>query len=294
MSFTLGIGIVTYNRKEILSGTIDQVRAFTRQPDAALVVADDGSNDGTLKMLRDKQVPVINVVNMGIAWNKNRALFILSHMLHCDTVILLEDDTRPVRAGWESEWIIGAKRWGHVNYGRDLMRPSFLSGSGTGADPYRCRDVTAQCSSYSKTALTYGGYFDSRFKGYGHEHVEHSRRLVRVGYGGIEEVFNGEERIQFNLIKGDVEEVGSESYLNPEQAEKNLRLAHQIMGDEGYRSPWGPDKEMRQFRSETESAMSEGPERFRLTPAGPGRSLRQPARRGLFARFFGRSSGAGS
>jgi glycosyltransferase involved in cell wall biosynthesis len=48
MSFKVGIGIVTYNRREILSDTIDKVRAFTHQPDAALVVADDGSSDGTL------------------------------------------------------------------------------------------------------------------------------------------------------------------------------------------------------------------------------------------------------
>ena len=100
MPFSVGIGIVTYNRKDILNDTIDRVRAFTRQPDAALVVADDGSTDGTLAMLRDKQVPVITGVNMGIAWNKNRALFLLSHMLDCETVILLEDDTsRPAPGG---------------------------------------------------------------------------------------------------------------------------------------------------------------------------------------------------
>ena len=146
MSFTVGIGIVTYNRREILSGTIDQVRACTRQPNAALVVADDGSSDGTLSMLRDKQVPVITGVNMGIAWNKNRALFLLSHMLHCETVILLEDDTRPTRSGWEAGWIQGARRWGHVNYARELMRDRFVSGDGTADAPYLCKDVTAQCS----------------------------------------------------------------------------------------------------------------------------------------------------
>jgi glycosyltransferase involved in cell wall biosynthesis len=84
MSFSVGIGIVTYNRKAVLSDTIDQVRAFTRQPGAALVVADDGSGDGTLPMLREKQVPVITGVNMGIAWNKNRALFLLSQMSSCE------------------------------------------------------------------------------------------------------------------------------------------------------------------------------------------------------------------
>src|SRR3954471_19510474 len=108
MSFSVGIGIATYNRKSILSDTIDRVRTFTRQPGAALVVADDGSDDGTQEMLRDKQVPMITGVNMGIAWNKNRALFLLSHMLGCETVILLEDDTQPDGPGWETEWMRGA------------------------------------------------------------------------------------------------------------------------------------------------------------------------------------------
>ena len=39
MSFSIGIGIITYNRNAILSETIDRVRAYTRQPGAALVVA---------------------------------------------------------------------------------------------------------------------------------------------------------------------------------------------------------------------------------------------------------------
>ena len=187
MSFPVGIGIVTYNRKEILSDTIDRVRAFTRQPDAALVVADDGSSDGTLAMLRDKQVPVITGVNMGIAWNKNRALFLLSHMLGCETVILLEDDTQPTAAGWEAEWIDGQPALGPRQLRRRLDAGSI---SNPAPAPPPIRFVPA-CNrpvfGLFREALTYGGYFDPRFKGYGHEHVEHTRRLVRVGYGGTDE-----------------------------------------------------------------------------------------------------------
>jgi glycosyltransferase involved in cell wall biosynthesis len=72
MDFPLGTGIVTDSRREVLSGTIDHVQEFARQPDAAMVVADDGSSDGTLAMLHDKQVPVITRVNMGIARNTAR------------------------------------------------------------------------------------------------------------------------------------------------------------------------------------------------------------------------------
>jgi len=289
MSFKVGIGIITYNRREILSDTIDMVRAFTRQPDAALVVADDGSSDGTLAMLRDKQVPVITGINMGIAWNKNRALFLLSHMLTCETVILLEDDARPTRAGWEADWIHGAQRWGHINYAADWMRQHFDSGTGTAADPGHSSMLTAQCAAYSATALTFGGYFDPRFKGYGHEHVEHTRRLVRVGYGGTDERIDGAERVRYFMMKGDVTVVSSRSYKNTEEEERNLQLARGIMGQQGYRSPWREDNEMRQFRSEIQSAMSDGPDRFRLTPPAPASVRVQQIEPGFFSRLFQRS-----
>lgn len=287
MSFPVGIGIVTYNRREIVSDTIDQVRAFTRHSNAAMVVADDGSSDGTLGMLRDKQVPVITGVNMGIAWNKNRALFLLAHMLDCETVILLEDDTRPNRAGWEAEWIVAAQRWGHVNFAGNWMRQHFLSGTGTVDDPILCKMITAQCSAYSQTALTFGGYFDSRFRGYGHEHVEHTRRLVRVGYGGTDERINDQERVIYKLIKGDLTVVSSQSYFDNIEEQRNLKLAREIMGCQGYRSPWGKDPELRQFRSEIESAMSEGAERFRLTSTDA--CPAQPTGCGVFGRLFRRS-----
>jgi glycosyltransferase involved in cell wall biosynthesis len=204
MSFPLGIGIVTYNRKDTVAATIARVRRFTRETGAAMVVADDGSSDGTLGKLREIGVPVITGINMGIAWNKNRALFLLSHMLRCETVILLEDDTQPNREGWEQEWMQAARKWGHVNFAGDWMREHFLSGSGSATDPIRSKNVTAQCSAYASTALTYGGYLDPRFRGYGHEHVEHSRRLVRVGYGGTDERINGGERVIYYLLRGDL------------------------------------------------------------------------------------------
>ncbi|MDR3533473.1 MAG: glycosyltransferase [Rhodopila sp.] len=289
MSFPVGIGIVTYNRREIVSDTIDRVRAFTRQPGAALVVADDGSSDGTLEMLRDKQVPVITGVNMGIAWNKNRALFLLSQMLGCETVILLEDDTQPSLAGWETEWVKAAQRWGHVNYAGEWMREHFISGTGTADDPIRSRMVTAQCAAYSRAALTYGGYFDPHFTGYGHEHVEHTRRLIRIGYGGTEEQHDGAEQVVFKLISGDVTIVSSVSHGDPAGVERNLDLARRLMATQGYRAPWLDDRQLRQFRAETESAMSDGPERFHLTPREARVPQGQPGGRGMFSRLFRRT-----
>jgi hypothetical protein len=54
-------------------------------------------------------VPVIGGLKMGITWSKkNCALFLLSHGLGSEIIILLEDDTQPNRAGWEAEWIRGS------------------------------------------------------------------------------------------------------------------------------------------------------------------------------------------
>jgi glycosyltransferase involved in cell wall biosynthesis len=264
MSFPVGIGIITYNRKDIVAATIDRVRALTREPDAAFVVADDGSTDGTPEMLRAMQVPVVTGANMGIAWNKNRALFLLAERLACETVILLEDDARPGRQGWDAQWMLAARRRGHVNYAAGWMRQDFIGGSGTAEDPVRSRNVTAQCAAYSRAALAYAGYFDPRFTGYGHEHVEHTRRMIRLGYGGSQEPIDGTDQVIFHLITGDIVVVPTLSHGDDAQVERNRRLACQLMAEEGYRAPWRDDGQLRQFRSEIERSCGNGPASFAL------------------------------
>ena len=227
---------------------------MTRDPDAAIVIADDGSTDGTLEMLRQMKIPVVTGANMGVVWNKNRALFLLSHILGCETAILLEDDARPSVVGWEAQWAQAAQRWGHVNYAADWIREYFISGSGTAEDPVHSSMVTAQCAAYGRIALTFGGYLDPHFKGYGHGHVEHTRRLIRVGYGGID----GEEHVTYKLITGGVTVVPSVSHFESTQEKRNLRLAARLMEQQGYRAPWADEAQLRQFRSEIENAMQAG------------------------------------
>ena len=177
-----------------------------------------------------------------------------------------------------------------MNFAGDWMQEHFVSGAGTAEDPVRAKMVTAQCSAYSRQALTYAGYFDPRFRGYGHEHVEHTRRLVRVGYGGTDERLNGEEVVRYYMIRGDLKVTACKSYFDAGEEDSNLKLARVIMGEQGYRAPWGEDKEMRQFRAETESAMSDGAERFRLAHAASDRFAIRPVNQGVFNRLFHRRS----
>jgi GT2 family glycosyltransferase len=254
MAAQLGIGIITYNRKDRLLETLGHVRAHTAPP-FSLVVADDGSTDGTVELMRSQDVTVVTGPNMGIAWNKNRALFLLGAVMQCDVVILLEDDSFPNRFGWSEEWTLATQRWGHANLAGAWFRNSFLKGTGTVDDPVLSKDVSGQCSSFSREALLYGGYFDSRFRGYGQEHVEHTRRLLRVGYGGTHEDIDGEVRPIYKLLKGGVEVTFPPSFRQNADEDRNWLLCRELLFDESYRMPWRDDTELAQFRLELSQAL---------------------------------------
>jgi GT2 family glycosyltransferase len=254
MSVRLGIGIITCNRKDALAETLARVRSHTTPP-FTLVVADDGSEDDTMDLLRSQKVTVVTGRNMGIAWNKNRALFLLGAIVQCDVVILLEDDSFPTSDGWAEEWVLATRRWGHINLAGDWLRDSFLKGSGTVDDPILSKDVTAQCSGFSRDALLYGGYFDSRFRGYGQEHVEHTRRLVRVGYGGTYEEIDGEVRPIYTLLNGCIEVTTPHTFSNVADRDRNWLVCRQLLFEETHRMPWRDDAELMQFRAEMAQAL---------------------------------------
>jgi len=251
-SLLLGIGIITYNRQAILSETLDRVQQHTRHPRTIVAVADDGSIDGTLDMLRARQVLTVTGRNMSIAWNKNRALFLLSELLRCDVVVLLEDDAYPTRDNWEIDWMDAAIRWGHANVAGQTAPEHFAGGAGTVQDPIYSQRITAHCASFSREALQFGGYFDTRFREYGHEHVEHTLRLLRMGYGGTDEPVNGFPGPLFKLLWGgiDYHAVPSPIPAKEAQAERNRELAQTLFRDFSYRAPWQNEAEARQLRDE--------------------------------------------
>lgn len=254
MAVRVGIGVITYNRRDVLAETLARIRAHTKSP-CALMVADDGSEDGTAELLRGQNITVVTGENMGIAWNKNRALFLLSAIAQCDVAILLEDDSYPTENNWEQEWIEAAQRWGHANLAGHWFSDSFLRGAGTVDDPIRSKHITAQCSSFSREALLYGGYFDSRFRGYGFEHLEHSRRLVRLGYGGSFEELEGDVVPIYQLLKSCIAVSNPGSFSNTADRMRNELLCQTLLFDEGYRMPWRDDTEMAQFRAEMRAAL---------------------------------------
>lgn len=104
---------------------------------------------------------------MGIAWNKNRALFFLHQILGCDVVILFEDDCYPNNVDWQSDWVAAAQRWGQINFAGGWFRDQVIEGSGTADHPFLSTSVSGQCTALNREALSACGYLDSRFKSYG-------------------------------------------------------------------------------------------------------------------------------
>jgi glycosyltransferase involved in cell wall biosynthesis len=180
-SFPLGIGIVTRNRLSILQQTVAEVVRLTGAPHT-LVIADDGSEDGTAEWARSQRIPVVAGPRRGCAWNKNRALYYLETCTDCAVLLLFEDDTRPIGANWEREWIAAGLHWQHVNYCYGFERANPPPGSGTAEDPYRCLAFGGHCTVTARDALRQVGYLDTRFRGYGWEHVEWTWRF-ELRYG---------------------------------------------------------------------------------------------------------------
>src|SRR2546423_1705047 len=255
MSVKIGIGIATYNRCRSLETCVSAIRRLTADP-YNLVVADDGSTDETAAVCAHYQVVRVTGKNMGIAWNKNRALFFLHHILECDVVILFEDDCHPNQADWQSDWVAAAQKWGHINFAGEWFRDRVIEGSGTVDQPFLSTSVSGQCTALSRAALSVCGYLDSRFKSYGYEHAEHSARLVRSGFGGeMRMAKRGEIDPHFYLLKADFTMVPNQSHSNDQSAASNWAAWEKMYGDPAYRYPWRTKDEFRQFRQEMRAAV---------------------------------------
>jgi glycosyltransferase involved in cell wall biosynthesis len=249
----LGIGVTTFNRAAKLETCLARLQELTATP-CQLVVADDGSTDWTEAICAQAGVIGAAGPNMGIAWNKNRALFFLHRILECDVVILIEDDCYPNQRGWESDWIQAAEKWGHVNFGAPWFRDKFRGGTGTVGDPFICASLSGQCAAFGDRALSACGYLDSRFKSYGYEPAEHSSRLVRAGFGGeMRMTERGQPEPHYYLLAADLTVVSDESYRDEASLAANWDIWTRMYGEPIYRHPWRTRQEFCQFRQEMRS-----------------------------------------
>lgn len=258
MTIRPGIAITTFNRRDLLLHQIDLIqRLSVRELD--LVVCDDGSTDGTVEAVEELGIPLVRGRNKGVAWNKNRGIFWLTHHSAASAFILMDDDVLPTMFGWETEWAEAAASLGHVNYTHPDFRPHILSGSANASDPGVSTLVGGMCMAVSREAVGSVGYMDVRFGRYGHEHTDYSNRYVRAGYGGFIRERRGERRTLFYVIDSGVRLEPTKSTGSPDEANRNIELLHQLENEPIYRSPWRTDAQRLDFIAEFRSAAGGGP-----------------------------------
>ena len=249
-TLNVGIGVITYNRKDHLAKTVEAIKAFTTG-DYQLVVADDGSKDETVEWCEQNNVPHTSCPNKGVVRNKNRALYYLNEIKKVDVLILLEDDCRPNEESWQKEWVIAALLWGHINYAHKRIikkEDAVVSGTGSSTLPYLCKLVTGQCTACSKDAMENIGYLDPRFSGYGAGHVEWTERFIRQGYNG-----STEKHWVYPAINTGLNSDDAPTFKNPEQLEKNRALKKKISKDSHKREVWVDTRDKSEFLKEVES-----------------------------------------
>jgi hypothetical protein len=250
---TLGIGITTYNRRGALEQTLERVRRHTIAPHL-LAVADDGSTDGTAQVLESQNILTVRGLNRGIAWNKNRLLYLLNNVARCEVIILLEDDTYPTEDGWEGPWVRAALLHGHINFAGDWFKEQDSSGNGTPDDPVRSPHTSGQCVAFTSEAIEAVGFMDTRYRRYGYEHTEHSIRLIKAGFGGVPNAA-APNRPTYYLLASPLTVNRDHSYGDNESIQHNLKLFGQIRDESIHRWAWRGDDEMAIFLSEIAPAI---------------------------------------
>jgi GT2 family glycosyltransferase len=249
----LGIGVITYNRLPTLAGCVEAIERHTQTP-FHLVVADDGSRDGSSSWARESGIPVVTGRNYGCAWNKNRALAYLLRETRCDPILLLEEDCWPSEDGWEQLWIEAALRWGHVNYMTPFIENGYVAGGeGTAHNPFWSQHMSGQCTISRRGDLEDVGYLDTRFEGWGEEHVEWTHRFWKLQLLNPASPLNtlGDEGMRSrptyaNLNHG-LRLVDVGTYEAPKTQKKNLILRTAMGRDPVQRPPFRKGVETQHF-----------------------------------------------
>lgn len=257
---SLGIGIITRNRLPTLQQCLAEIARHTPTP-YFLMIADDGSTDDTVSWGRSQGVPVVTGPRRGCAGNKNRALYFLQTYTNCDPILLFEDDTWPIATGWETVWVEAARLWQHVNYCYGWEPEDPPPGSGTADDPYQCFAFGGHCTVTTRRALAEVGFLDSRFVGYGWEHVEWSHRF-RMRYARD---WGFTDDMLLPCLDHGVCATWPESSFSQEEMDRNQEHYADILANHAgpyYRAAWHDDAG--RLRLQTEVA--EDPVALRLAP----------------------------
>ena len=177
----IGIGVCSYNRPEMATqvckdilNTVDKSKYEVK----TICSVDDVKLDG-YDWIKDN-FGLIYGPNGGIPVNKNR---IIKYLSDCDVMFLSEDDITFVKEGWIDAYLkaLRVTRFQHFNYivsdyrkyiTKALQYPEGVQLGITG------HYVNGVLMVMTKKCIETVGGFDLRYKKYGYEHADYTRRCM--------------------------------------------------------------------------------------------------------------------
>ena len=174
----VGIGICTYNRVETLKKAVTAMETNTQIPHR-LVVASDGSTDGTDEWLIKSKIPCVLGENRGMHYNKNR---LLTALQDCDYIFLFDDDIYPRNPEWIEHYLNGFECTGYHHFGYKTGRVNRLRH----VKYPKCTILLhhgqqGNLLAYTKKVLEVCGGFNMEYVGYGYGTTEYSMRILQAG-----------------------------------------------------------------------------------------------------------------
>jgi glycosyltransferase involved in cell wall biosynthesis len=197
MSIVRGVAICHFNRHHTLRKVVEGVKNTV--PDGTrIVVCDDGSKheaklkemmiDSVEDICRELEVVLIKGPNLGVAANKNRALWALQD---CHYLCILEDDLVPVEPGWFEIYEKAAQLSNCHHFCRVQDKeihetvPAFTAFlKKHGLTPVFASSPRGDLTFLTKTVIKRVGAFNPKFRGAGYAHGEWSKRVAAAGLIG--------------------------------------------------------------------------------------------------------------
>jgi glycosyltransferase involved in cell wall biosynthesis len=195
-----GVAICHYNRTHYLGKVIQAVKDTT--PEGTMIVVCDDGSDGlpdpgtnhldtctyVEQITQQHEVVLIKGPNLGVAANKNRALWALRD---CHYLCILEDDLLPKKKGWFETYEKATRLSGCHHFCRvqDKEVPELAPAFEDFMVQHGCSPVYGPSPRGDLTFITRDvvrriGAFNPRFRGAGYAHGEWSTRVYDAGLIG--------------------------------------------------------------------------------------------------------------
>lgn len=205
------LGITTYNRLEYLKQTLDGWDATrNKQHDWAVIVADDGSTDGTLPYLADrlKDIPhhVLSNQRRGVHHQTNT---ILKHCsdIEFDFGFKIDDDLIFKKKGWDELYLSGMKKFDHLVFHDPQWKRVKRQREPVQNEQFECRsywnDLQGAFWTFTPRVISTIGYFDLKNFGLcGFGHRDYTYRCCKAGFNCFDNIFDMRGSLEYlELIK---------------------------------------------------------------------------------------------